>query len=125
MAKNGKPITANEVSITTATISVQVMRIDKRQMTLSVFKQLVEEWPLRFYEEPSGKVVDLDDVECELWGRVNYCPSNCKGFLADENHLHVVWRKGQELRRFAPDSFGTSAELWERLLALPQLFIAT
>lgn len=89
----GRRITTREATLHTATISVKTLTLDKRQVTLSVFRQLQEE-PLLLIE---GDSVSLAGVP---WGRVNYCPGekNCRGVTA---HMHVVWQSGDELRRAA------------------------
>lgn len=77
---------ASDVNIKTAAIEVKVMKIGNRQVTLAVFRQLPEE-------------DIIDPVTGELrgmpWGRVNY-HVDCEG---QSTHLHVVWQRGNELRR--------------------------
>jgi hypothetical protein len=76
---------AKEATITTATVEVKSLTITGKQVTLSVFRQLLNE-PL------------VDEETAELrgvpWGTVNYFWGDCK-----PDHLHVVWQKGDELRR--------------------------
>jgi len=75
-----KKLSANEVSISAATVDIQMMRVGSKQMTLSVFRQLERD----------------DDITGDLWGRVNYHPDKC----GDEKlHLHAIWQKETELRR--------------------------
>jgi hypothetical protein len=87
-------ITTHEASIKTATVEVKALTISGKQVTLSVFRQLPDE--------------DLIDPETgqltgEPWGRVNYFWGNCTAAA----HLHVVWQKGDELRRACVfESFG-------------------
>jgi hypothetical protein len=82
---NGRVISTREAAISTMTASVQTLTITKKQVTMAVFRQL--------YCEPL-----VDAVTCGLngtpWGRVNYFWGDCK-----DDHLHVVWQKGDELRR--------------------------
>src|SRR5262245_60545334 len=85
---SSRRITTREATVKTATVEVKVLSISGRQVTLAVFRQLIEE-PL------------INPTTAELygspWGTVNYHWSSC-GVLTGE-HLHVVWQKGQELRR--------------------------
>jgi hypothetical protein len=83
----GKQLTPQNATITTATIQVQALTIGKKQVTLAVFRQL----------EAEDIIKPLDaNLAGEPWGRVNYHPDKC----ADEKeHIHVVWQKGDELRR--------------------------
>ncbi len=83
-----KKLFAADATIQTATVEVKVMRIGKREMTLSVFRQLQEE-PI--IDEQTGKLTG------EPWGRVNYHPD--KGCTDSHEHEHVIWQKGNELRR--------------------------
>lgn len=78
-------IRAKEAVVKTATIAVRSLTLNSKQVTLSVFRQLIKE--------------DLIDAETEQlrgvpWGTVNYFWGDCK-----DNHLHIVWQKGEELRR--------------------------
>lgn len=84
----GNRLTPQNATVTTATIQVQALTIGKRQVTLAVFRQLKEE-PL---------IAEDSTLLGEPWGVVNYHPDKC----ADApEHLHVVWQKGDELRRSA------------------------
>ncbi len=151
-------LTTEDVAITTLSIEVKVMKIGKRQVTLAVFRQLPEE-PL--IDHLTGKLKGIP------WGRVNYhieCSDAVpvltyghetirKVFQEDGikftvPHLHVVWQKGNELRRsvvrdwtfrewpsyeeyvefHADDEVENIAGAWmqsyRQLMALDQLFIA-
>jgi hypothetical protein len=75
--RNGKPLTAE----------VKALMIGGEWVTLRGFQQLQKE--------------DLIDLETGLltgepWGRVNFDPGDC---TTEDEHLHVVWQKGVELRR--------------------------
>ncbi len=84
--KPDKSITITDASIKQVSIEVKVIKIDNKQMTLAVFRQLPEE-PI------------LNDLTGELrgqpWGRVNYCP-DCKDVVP---HFHIVWQKDNTLCR--------------------------
>lgn len=82
-----KQLTTQNASITTATVEVKTLTVSGKQVTLAVFRQLIEEALLH----PLNATVAGD-----LWGTVNYHPDRC----ADApEHLHVVWQKDSELRR--------------------------
>jgi hypothetical protein len=126
-------IDAHEATITTATVEIRCLTINGKQVTLAVFRQLMdEEW---------------DEVS-PLWGQVNYCPDKqCRNL--DWAHTHIVWQKGDQLRRAvveAPRAADYPRESWDngrwvmdestkeawrydqqqwmRMCALPHLFIA-
>ena len=81
-----RKITAEEALIRTATVEIKAITISGKQMTLAVFRQLEEESIIDF---DSGMLVGVP------WGRVNYCGKDCP----DREHVHVLWQKGNELRR--------------------------
>lgn len=86
--QNNRQISAQEAIIKTATVEIRTLTLNGKQMTLSVFRQLREE-----------SVIDEETLELrgQPWGTVNYHPdAECK---AGRPHLHVVWQKGNELRR--------------------------
>jgi hypothetical protein len=124
----GRAINVREPSIEAATVEVATLQINGKHMPLSVFRQLIEE-----------PVVDVTTGGYfgEMWGTVNYhTPNECLALYGPGEHYHVVWKKGDELRRsvvylshleykmprhglFRADILG----VWERLAGLPQLFI--
>ncbi|MFD5216942.1 hypothetical protein ACFWMH_04570 [Streptomyces tendae] len=83
----GKQLTPQNATITTASIQVQALTIGKKQVTLAVFRQLEDEDIIKPLD--AGLVGDP-------WGRVNYHPDKC---AEDKEHIHVVWQRGDELRR--------------------------
>jgi hypothetical protein len=76
----------NDVTVKEMTVEVKVIRIGKKQMTQSVFRQLPEE---------SVITPRTGELQGEVCGRVNY-HVGCEGI---EEHFHVIWQKGRELRR--------------------------
>jgi len=95
-------VTVDEASLTVVGVSLKVVQIGKKQMTLSVFRQLLNEpvWdPISMH--PQGSV----------WGRVNYFwdGCGCKHFAGIGNNwidhkrygvdIHIIWQLGSELRR--------------------------
>jgi hypothetical protein len=99
-------IRATEATIYTAAVDVKVLRIGTKRMTLSVFRQLIEECPIDW---------ELLDVKGPIWGIVNYFWGDYLGGHDDAGNpiaLQVVWKNGQELRRaymhaLGPDRFET------------------
>jgi len=72
-------------AVHTLSVSVKVMKMGPKQVTLAVFRQLDEE-PL------------IDDETVALrgvpWGRINYCQKNkCPEAI----HLHIVWQMGEQI----------------------------
>lgn len=82
-----KQLTTQNATITTAAVEVKTLTISGKQVTLAVFRQLEDETIL--------KPLDATLVG-EPWGRVNYHPDKCADAA---EHLHVVWQRGDELRR--------------------------
>lgn len=85
-------IYVEEAHLHTVEVSIQTVRIGKKQMTLSVYKQLQREESFTDIFEPKG----------QFWGRVNYCPGGVCGIdpkRRPSRHIHIVWQKGNELRR--------------------------
>jgi len=80
-------IKVEEALVKTATVEIKTLSIGGKQVTLAVFRQLQEE-----------SVVDYELLQLNgpIWGRINYHPDkNC----GDEDHVHLVWQSGTELRR--------------------------
>lgn len=88
MATRRPPLTPQSAEITTATVEIKALTVNGKQVTLAVFRQLYEE-PL--YASRSWKAFGTP------WCRVNYHPDRCDRDAAV--HEHVVWQKGEELRR--------------------------
>jgi hypothetical protein len=122
-----KPITTDDVAIETCSVELRVVRVGKKQMTLSVFRQIREE--------------DCFDDEFRVvgrpWGIVNYC----KCHSGHGEHHHVLWEQDGELRKCIVYKDGPKGRDWwngnviveptlawhqfyARMAALPQLFIA-
>ena|SRR5258706_5945878 len=114
---NGMHLSVHEATVHTVTVQIRTLTIGPKQMTLAVFRQLIDEILLAY-------------VGAELrgtpWGTVNYHPDKMCDDLGQ--HFHVVWQKGDELRK---DTFCRSElrhpagdAIWKQLEELPQLFIA-
>ncbi|MVM42183.1 hypothetical protein GO730_38370 [Spirosoma sp. HMF3257] len=96
MKKNDILPPVSQVSIQPSTVQLKVVTVNNRSMTYALFKQLAEE---DFFDE-SFAITGI------LWGRVNYFWGNHKD--ATDTTLHVLWQKGNELRRsilYKPKSF--------------------
>jgi hypothetical protein len=98
----GRRLSTHEATIRTAAVEVKTLTIRGKQVTQSVFRQLLREDLL------DPETVALRGVP---WGKVNYfwtqCPNPYRERLGfDTAHLHVVWQRGDELRR---DCIGPSA----------------
>lgn len=127
-ATNGRHITTREATVRTATVSVKVLTLDKRQVTLSVFRQLINEDLMYWNEDGSMSFAGVP------WGTVNYFWPGCgiEDWMSRDPHLHVVWQKGDELRRacvpsarnVAPSHKQSYAMRFRELEDLDQLFIA-
>jgi hypothetical protein len=78
-------LTVHNAEIKTATVEIKSLTVSGKQVTLAVFRQLIE-----------AELVDYDGNFAGLpWGTVNYHPGKCD----DKTHRHVVWQQGDELRR--------------------------
>lgn len=92
-------ITVHEAQVTTAAVEIKTITVRGKQVTLALFRQLKEE-PL---------VNDEGQFVGTAWGVVNYHPGKC----AEERvHLHVVWQKGDELRRARLDDPKDEGPFW-------------
>lgn len=82
-----RQLTVHNAEVRTATVEVRTLTISGKQVTLAVFRQLIED-----------DLVDGDGNFRGLpWGTVNYHPDKCGD--KEVGHLHVVWQQGSELRR--------------------------
>lgn len=83
-----KIITVDEAMISTVAVEIKTLTIGKKQMTLAVYRQIIEE--------------PIIGENCEFagtpWGKVNYHPE-CDKDDMELRHVHVIWQKGGELRR--------------------------
>jgi hypothetical protein len=82
------PLTVRNAEITTASVEIKTLTVSGKQVTLAVFRQL-REVPL---------VLDDGTLAGQPWGIVNYHPDKCAGA---QEHWHIVWQQGAELRRSA------------------------
>ena len=82
-----RTVHVEEASLKTCSVEVKALVINKKQMTLSVFRQL----PRKHIIEPGV------GLRGEPWGLVNYFWDGCGG--GEGKHLHVVWQDGSQLCR--------------------------
>lgn len=80
-----KVLNAENAQIITATVTVRALTIERRQVTLSVFRQLIE-----------ADIVDLDVMRLRGvgWGHVRYLIEQ-----PPDRAINLVWQLGSELRR--------------------------
>jgi hypothetical protein len=72
-------------AVHTLSVSVKVMKMGPKQVTLAVFRQLDQE------DLIDDETVALRGVP---WGRINYCQKNkCPEAI----HLHIVWQMGEQI----------------------------
>lgn len=102
-------IDIHRASIRTATVEIQAIKIDGKQMTLSVFRQLPR-------KETPGAYFD----DAPIWGWVDY-HSDCE-WISEQSHMHMLWSDGYQLfhhlLRGNKDFITALEQRW------PQLFIA-
>jgi hypothetical protein len=77
-----------------ASVEVRLLRVGTRQMNLSLYRQLIAE-----------PVIDPETLEFRglVWGWVNHHKgAECDSPSASlkDRHLHLIWQKGDELRRY-------------------------
>ncbi len=81
-------LTVHNAEVRTATVEIRTLTVSGKQVTLAVFRQL-----------KSQPLIQGDGTLAgQPWGVVNYHPDKCGD---DNEHLHVVWQSGTELRRAA------------------------
>src|ERR687892_472382 len=90
---NGRRITTHEATVKTVAVEIKTLTVSGKQVTLAVFRQLQEETLIDYL------TAELRGVP---WGTVNYHPNRCD---MDSDHLHIVWQKGDELRRSTVRSY--------------------
>lgn len=78
-----------DYSLQERSISIKVLTLGTRQVTQTLYRQLVEDE----LTTEEGEIVPWAHV----WGKVNVCTPECKGH--HDRHIHVVWDNGEELRR--------------------------
>jgi hypothetical protein len=80
-------LTARNAVINTASVEVRTLSVEGRQVTLALFRQLIEQ---HIFDEGSGELRGIG------WGHVRY-------LLADgtdhNKTINLVWQLGDELRR--------------------------
>jgi hypothetical protein len=88
-------INIRDARVRTMAVGIKAMSISDKQVTLAVFRQLFEE----------NLIADDGHLNGLPWGIINYCPSkDCSpqdfGYHDGKaGHHHIVWQKGDELRR--------------------------
>lgn len=96
-----RAVAVEQAQIETATVTIRTVTINRKQMTLSVFKQLER---ARLLDPDTG------DLAGAGWGHVNYFPGDCDDpwsrlqyrrlvYGSFHQHLHVIWTKDGALKR--------------------------
>jgi hypothetical protein len=96
------PLSKRHATLHTASIDIQIMRLDRKQVTMAVFRQLDEE---------SVFLAD-GSLRGTPWGRVNYTWNANRPGTA----FHVVWQDGECLKRSQvpkPDHYEWWRWLWD------------
>lgn len=93
-------VNVNEASVKTTSITADHLVINNRYMTMAMFKQI-----------PYERILDLENIKLNgtPWGYVNYFWADIKRHsdYKSSKCLHVLWQKGNELRRaLIPEEIG-------------------
>lgn len=82
------PLSVHDAKIKTIAVQINTITVGRKQVTLSLFRQLREE----------DLISDDGTLNGIPWGYVNYCPGkDCPR----RDHWHIVWQRGNELLRSA------------------------
>lgn len=88
-------VNVSQASLCTVSVEVKTIRISKKQMTISVFRQIEVESP--FTDPSDGRhAKDYPTERGVIWGRVSYIPKESPAWT----DYYVIWQKGNELRKF-------------------------
>ncbi len=93
------PLTVQNAAITTASVEIKTLTVSGKQVTLAVFRQLLDKPLIR----------DDGTFAGQPWGTVNYHPDKCAN---DPAHWHVVWQEGDQLRRAAVTEKPVFDDFW-------------
>lgn len=80
-------VTIHNAKLKTVAVAINTITVDARQMTLAIFRQLIDE----------DLIGDEGALMGTPWGKVNYHPKDDDCPMCE--HWHVVWQKGDQLRR--------------------------
>lgn len=108
MNSSGVVINVDEAVIRTAAIEIRMLVVDRRKVTLSLFRQFQQRAVI---DPTTGQQKGLP------WGLINYFWPGCDQLHdGSERHLHVLWQDGMELYRDCvyPERKGVSTNLMER-----------
>jgi hypothetical protein len=87
---SAKILTLQNAEINTVAISIRTLQIEGKQVTLSVFRQLIEE------EIVTGNPPTLRGVG---WGHVNYLLNGANSYAYEGRPINLIWQMGSDLRR--------------------------
>jgi hypothetical protein len=87
--------TTEDVKINTVQIEIKSLTVGRKQLTLSLMRQIIEE-----------DLIDHDTLQFKgiPWGHVNYFWGSHKD-LSFPEYLNIIWQKGKVLRRCVIKSF--------------------
>lgn len=98
------PLNVQNAQVSTAKVEIKTLTISGKQVTLAVFRQLIEE----------QLIAENGRLKGVAWGTVNYHPDKCHD---DDPHWHVVWQLGNELRRSkVSTTYQPEEKFWSRAL---------
>ena len=95
MSANGKVNSIKHLTVDTATVTVNVLKFEDRQITLAVWGQIFKKSPVEVKDNKFTLTAD------KLQGIVNRCiPIECeKHNTLAQNHRHFLWSEGDEIWR--------------------------
>jgi len=87
---NGAILTAHEATVQTVEVSIRVMKVGKKQVTMGLFRQL-----------PRDILLDPETLQLRgvPWGHVHYWWDGDGSRYMPRDKLHVVWQLGEVLKR--------------------------
>lgn len=85
-------LTVKEATVQTVQVEIKALKVGKKQVTMGLFRQL-----------PYQDLLDVETLQLRgvPWGHVNYWWENDGCSWHQGPRLHVVWQRGDELRRAA------------------------
>jgi hypothetical protein len=85
-------LTTQEATVQTVHVEIQALKVGKKQVTQALFRQL-----------PYEDLLDTDTVQLRgvPWGHVRYWWEGDGSIFEQGPRLHIVWQRGNELRRAA------------------------
>jgi hypothetical protein len=107
-------LTAQNAVINTAAVQIKTLTVAGKQVTLAVFRQLIEE---HIFDFEAGALRGVG------WGHVRYLIDR-----PPDQAIHLVWQRGEELRRCIVErqlEYHWSRERADQILADPIYYVAS